>query len=168
MKAKIITGMKIVCNDNSQWHTIGLRRLKEMGVNKSNLSVKYITHLGRCSAIGQTITLGRVGNVWTLQGCEGKIIKQLYREYGIQYGFKPYYTVEGNKITVWHPSNGKSFAQVKSELRKPSNGKPLNCMTSEEIFNAATTHRQHKYKGHMTWKTALEHSKRMVSGAATK
>lgn len=118
---------------------VGLMRLNEMAISSTRLSREDIEYIGKCSISRKKAIIGKIGNLWAIQGRAGSFATK----------FKPYYVVRGKRVTTLHPNNatGKTLEQMMSDYECRDLSKPLYLASADEIFQAAKGRRSQKHGG---------------------
>lgn len=122
---------------------VGLMRLHEVSVASVNLSHEDIEHIGQCSINRKKVVIGKIGNFWCIYGRTELFELKVKAQYGKDSKFKACYIVQGKRVTTLHPGTGMSMNDF--ECRELS--KPLNMMSTDEIFQAGKGKRCQKHGG---------------------
>lgn len=118
---------------------VGLIRLNEMAISNTRLNRADIEYIGQCSIKRKKVVIGKIGNLWAIQGRTG----------GNEVKFKPYYIIRGKRVTAlhYHNNTSKTLEQMMSEYECRDLSKPLYLASADEIFQAAKGRRSQKHGG---------------------
>lgn len=147
MTTKVIRGTSVPKGELTSY-CVGSLRLKEIGVPSSDFDSKDIEFIGKCSICRKQVIIGKVNKTWAIKGRE----KALERESGARYG--------GPKFIAHYVIKGKRSECI---YRNPNRdrSKPLNLMTSVEIFNSCKGHSFCKHAPKMGLSTRIANAARM-------
>ena len=139
---------------------IGVQCVKATCINLSHFTTSDLKRIGRACIGSTSITIGKVGTVWTSEDKTlGRNNNLLNKQRG---GFRPYYTIGSQQVAAHYPHTGKSLEEMTHEFRNyESAGKRLQSMTAEEIFETCKGRRIRKHAKKLTSSERIAYGIRM-------